>query len=67
MLDDSLYSLRSELSGQVSDLHVEMLKQFHAASLEQARAMDAFTAKFERMIDQVKELREDYKQLKHIY
>ena len=67
MLDDSLYSLRSEMRAQISDLHVEMLKQFHAAQLDQSRALDAFMARFEKAVEEVRELREDYKQLKHIY
>lgn len=67
MLDDSLYSLRSEMRSQISELHVEMLKQFHQAQLDQSRALEGLMARFEKAVEEVRELREDYKQLKHIY
>jgi len=67
LLDDSLHSLRMELRSSVSDLHVEMIKQFYQAQMEQQQQMDTFARRFEEMIVEVKQLRDDYQQLKHIY
>jgi hypothetical protein len=67
LLDDSLHSLRSELRGAVTDLHVEMLKQFHQAQMEQQQQLEQFAQRFESMLGEVKQLRDDYQQLKHIY
>lgn len=67
MLDESLYSLRHEFRTQLNDLHLQMLKQFHLQQQEQQRTMDALVTKFETMVQEVKDLREDYQQLKHIY
>jgi hypothetical protein len=66
MLDESLYSLRSEFRSQLQDMHMAMIQQFHASQMEHAAQMGEMQAKFDAMLQEVKILREDY-QLRHRY
>jgi protein NEDD1 len=67
MLDESLYSLRSEMRSQITDLQMDMVRQFHMQQQQQQQQMQAMQDAFRAMVEEVKELREDYKQLRHLH
>jgi hypothetical protein len=44
-----------------------MLRQFHTQQIEIGLLLDKFTNKYTELVDEVKQLRQDYRELKHIY
>lgn len=67
VVDDSLVSFRQSVREDINNLHLDILRQFHSHHMEFSGIMHAFSQKFERAIEEVKTLKNEYNDLRHLY
>jgi hypothetical protein len=67
LVDESMFALKQDIKQDINNLHLEIVRQFHVQNVEFNSSMQTFAAKFESLINEVKELRDEYKHLKHLY
>jgi hypothetical protein len=58
------WTCRSEFTQRLNEMHMEMVKQFHLAQMDQQRRTDQLLAKLTTLIGEVRDLTADYKSLR---
>jgi hypothetical protein len=64
---EAMGELRASLKEDLNNLHLELLRQFHVQQVEIRTILQGFTDKHTGLVDEIKGLREEYEELKHIY
>lgn len=67
VVEEAVGKVRASLKDDINNLHLELLRQFHVQQMELREMLESFTSKYEGLIGEVKDLRTNYEDLRHIY
>lgn len=66
-VEEGMAEFREAQREDMQNLHLELLRQFHTQQTEMRELLEGFTKKYEAVVGEVKQLRDDYERMKHIY
>ena len=65
-MDEAVSEARVDIASDITNVHLELLRQFHIQQLEMANLLKEFTQTQATLTAEIKKLRKDYEELKHI-
>lgn len=67
LISDSIGSLHSNLHGDINNLHLELIRQFHLHEQQTDRVLTGFIQQFQSLVDEVKQLRVENNEFRTMY